>query len=78
MDALKQPQQSDTEQITLHKAKVSSNSHKHYIVKQRACGIALLLIAILSAIISQDSTVSVILVPMALYIILTKKHIMCF
>ena len=78
MDALKQPHQSDTEQITSHKAKVSSNNIKCYIAKQRASGITLLIIAILTAIISQDSTVSVILIPLAIYITLTKKHVMCF
>ena len=78
MDALKQPQQSDTEQITIHTVKVSSNSHKHYIAKQRASGIVLLIIAILTAIISNDATASVLLVPLALYITLTHKHVMCF
>lgn len=78
LDAVKQPQQSDTEQIQIHNVKVSSNSHKHYIVKQRACGIVLLIIAILTAVISNDATASVVLVPLALYITLTHKHVMCF
>lgn len=78
MNALKQPQQSDTQRIAIHKGKSSNNNTKAYIRKQRACGIALLIIAILSAIISQDGTASIILVPLALYIMITKKHVMCF
>ena len=78
MNALKQPQQSDTSSITIHKGKSSNNKTKRYIAKQRACGVVLLIIAILSAVIAQDSTAEVILVPLALYITLTKKHVMCF
>ena len=78
MNTLKQPQQSDTRRIAIHKGKSSNNKTKRYIRKQRACGIVLLIAAILSAIIAQDSTASLILVPMAIYIILTKKHVMCF
>ena len=78
MDALKQPQERDTSSITIHNGKTSNNNTKAYIRKQRACGIALLIIAILSMVISQDSTASLILVPIALYIMITKKHVMCF
>ena len=78
MNALKQPQQSDTRRIAIHKCKSSNNQVKSYIRKQRACGIALLIIAILSMVISQDSTASLIVVPMAIYIMITKKHVMCF
>ena len=78
MNTLKQPQQSDTRRIAIHKSNISSTNTKSYIRKQRACGIALLIIAILSAVISQDGTASLILVPIALYIMITKKHVMCF
>ena len=78
MNALKQPQQSDTQRIAKHKGKSSNNQVKSYIRKQRACGIALLIIAILSAIISQDGTASIVLIHLAAYITLTKKHVMCF
>ena len=78
MNTLKQPQQSDTQRIAIHKGKSSNNQVKRYIVKQRACGLALLIAAILTTVISQDSTASLILVPMAIYIITTKKHVMCF
>ena len=78
MNTLKQPQQSDTQRIAIQKGKSSNNQVKSYIRKQRACGIVLLIVAILSAVIAQDSTAAVILVPMALYIITTKKHVMCF
>ena len=78
MNTLKQPQQSDTSRIAIHKGKSSNNQVKPYIRKQRACGVVLLIVAILSAVISQDSTVAIILVPLALYIITTKKHVMCF
>ena len=78
MNTLKQPQQSDTQRITIHNGKTSNNNTKAYIRKQRACGIALLIIAILSAVISQDGTASLILVPLALYMIITRKHVMCF
>ena len=78
MNVLKQPQERDTSSITIHKGKSSNNKTKRYIRKQRACGIALLIIAILTAIISQDSTASVVLVPLALYITLTNKNVMCF
>ena len=78
MNTLKQPQQSDTQRIAIHKGKSSNNQVKRYIVKQRACGMVLLIAAILSMVISQDSTASLILVPIALYIMITKKHVMCF
>lgn len=78
MNALKQQKTSDLRPIQIHTDKPSNNKTKRYIVKQRACGVALLIIAILTAVISQDSTAAVILVPMATYIILTKKHVMCF
>ena len=78
MNTVKQPQQSDTRRIAIHKGKSSNNQVKSYIRKQRAFGVVLLLIAILSTIISQDGTASLILVPMAIYIITTKKHVMCF
>ena len=78
MNVLKRQQTSDTEQIQIHNVITPSNSHKHYIVKQRACGIVLLIIAILTAVISNDATASVLLVPLALYITLTHKHVMCF
>ena len=78
MNTLKQPQQSDTQRIAIHKGKSSNNQVKPYIRKQRACGIVLLIIAILTTVISQDSTAAVILIPLALYIITTKKHVMCF
>ena len=78
MNVLKQPQQSDTQRIAIHTDKSSNNKTKRYIRKQRACGMVLLIAAILSAIIAQDSTASLILVPIALYIITTKKHVMCF
>lgn len=78
MNTLKQPQQSDTQRITIHNGKSSNNQVKSYIRKQRACGIALLIIAILSMVISQDSTASLILFPIALYMIITRKHVMCF
>lgn len=55
-----------------------TSNTKPYIRKQRACGAVLLIIAILSAIISKDSTAAVILVPLAVYITTTKKHVMCF
>ena len=78
MNVVKQPQERDTSSITIHNVITPSNSHKRYIRKQRACGIALLIIAILTAVISNDATASVLLVPLALYITLTKKHVMCF
>lgn len=78
MNTLKQPQQSDTQRIAIHTDKSSNNKTKRYIRKQRACGIVLLIIAILTTVISQDSTAAVILIPLALYIITTKKHVMCF
>ena len=78
MNTLKQPQQSDIQRIAIHKGKSSNNQVKSYIRKQRACGVVLLIIAILTTVISQDATASIILVPMALYIIITKKHVMCF
>ena len=68
MNALKQKQ----------KSKSSKSNTKLYMAKQRACGIVLLIVAILTTVISQDSTASFILVPMAIYIITTKKHVMCF
>ena len=78
MNTVKQPQQSDTRRIAIHKGKSSSTNAKPYIAKQRACGVVLLIVAILSAVIAQDSTAAVILIPLALYIITTKKHVMCF
>ena len=78
MNTVKQPQQSDTSSITIHKGKSSNNQVKSYIRKQRACGAVLLIAAILSAVIAQDSTAAVILIPLALYIMITKKHVMCF
>ena len=78
MNALKQPQQSDTQRIAIHKSNISSTNTKSYIRKQRACGMVLLIIAILSAVIAQDSTAAVILIPLALYMIITRKHVMCF
>ena len=78
MNTVKQPQQSDTSSITIHKGKSSNNKTKRYIRKQRACGIVLLIVSILSAVIAQDSTVAVILIPLALYMIITRKHVMCF
>ena len=60
MNALKQPQERDTSSITIHNGKTSNNNTKAYIRKQRACGIALLIIAILSAVISQDGAASLI------------------
>lgn len=68
MNALKQKQ----------KSKSSNNKTKPYIRKQRACGAVLLIIAILTTVISQDSTAAVMLIPIALYIMITKKHVMCF
>ena len=68
MNTLKQPQQSDTQRIAIHKGESSNNKTKRYIRKQRACGVVLLIAAILSAIIAQDSTAAVILIPLALYI----------
>ena len=78
MNTVKQPQQRDTRRITIHKGNISNTNTKLYIAKQRACGVALLIIAILSAVISKDSTAAVLLVPMAIYITLTHKHVMCF
>ena len=78
MNTLKQPQQSDTQRITIHNGKTSNNNTKAYIRKQRACGIALLIIAILSAVISQDGTAAVILVPMAFAMLVSKKLLMNF
>ena len=78
MNTLKQPQQSDTQRITIHNGKSSNNKTKRYIRKQRACGAVLLIVAILSAVISQDSTAAVILIPLVLYMIITRKHVMCF
>ena len=78
MNTLKQPHQSDTQRIAIHKANISSTNTKSYIRKQRACGVVLLIIAILSAVISNDATASIILVPLALYIMITRKHVMCF
>ena len=78
MNALKQPQQSDTRRIAIHKSNISSTNTKPYIAKQRACGAVLLIAAILSAVIAQDSTAAVILIPLALYMIITRKHVMCF
>ena len=78
MNVVKQKQTNDLRHIQIHKGKSSNTSTKAYIRKQRACGVVLLITAILSAIISQDSTASLILIPLALYITLTKKHVMCF
>lgn len=78
MNVVKQKQTNDLRHIQIHTDKSSNNKTKRYIRKQRACGIVLLIIAILTMVISQDSTASLILVPIALYIILTKKHVMCF
>ena len=78
MNTLKQSQQSDTQSIAIHKSKSSKSNTKLYMAKQRACGIVLLIVAILTAVISQDSTASLILVPMAIYIMITKKHVMYF
>ena len=78
MNTLKQPQQSDTQSIAIHKSKSSNTNTKPYMAKQRACGAVLLIVAILTAVISNDSTAAVILIPIALYIMITKKHVMCF
>ena len=78
MNAVKQQQTSDLRHIQIHIGKSSNNNTKPYITKQRACGVALLLMAILSAVISNDSTAAVLLVPLSLYITLTHKHVMCF
>ena len=48
MNTLKQPQQSDTQRIAIHNGKTSNNNTKAYIRNQRACGVVLLIIAILS------------------------------
>ena len=78
MNVVKQKQTNNLRHIQIHTDKSSNNKTKRYIRKQRACGLVLLIIAILSTIISQDSTASLILIPLALYITLTKKHVMCF
>lgn len=78
MNALKQTQERDTQRNTVHKHKVSSKSHKLKMALQRACGMILLILAIVSAIISNDSTAAVMIIPMGLYAILTKDYIMCF
>ena len=78
MNVVKQKQTNDLRHIQIHTDKSSNNKTKRYIRKQRACGIVLLIVAILSAVISQDSTAAVILIPLALYMIITRKHVMCF
>ena len=78
MNAVKQTQDSNTRQIIIHKSISSKRIHKRNMALQRASGVVLLLIAILSAVISQECTAAVILIPLALYITLTKKHVMCF
>ena len=78
MNTLKQPQQSGTRRIAIHKHKVSNKQHKLKMAIQRVCGTILLIIGIISAIISNDSTVMFLLIPLALYTMLTKDYIMCF
>ena len=78
MNALKQPQERDTSRITVHEANVSTKQYKAKMAIQRVCGVVLLILAIVSAIISNDSTAAVMIIPMGLYAILTKDYIMCF
>ena len=78
MNAVKQTQECNTRQIIIHKTISSKRIHKRDMALQRASGAVLLFKAILSAMISKDSTSAVILVPMAFAMLVSKKLLMNF
>lgn len=78
MNALKQTQECNTRQIIIHNKKLSKQIYKRNMALQRVSGVVLLLIAILSTMISKDSTAAVILVPMAFAMLVSKKLLMNF
>lgn len=62
---------------TLDEAKYIIRKNIIRIMKQKLIGIVSIVLCILSAIVMRDITIGCILIPLGLYLILTRKKIIC-